>query len=269
MTDFGTVRDAVKASLKGKFSRLRSVKTHGGPIDLKEIARFTHRSPEARVAWTGTMVSRDRIQRATGESTYAIYIICRDRIGKPAADHAMDWASQITEFIDGNKFGLDFIHSARVHSVVNPYNSEQDIQGIAYTEIRFECPMILEADGLGTNGNEEYTDEQREITVLRQTIQSAVLGSFEPTVTRTPIHTVTASVKTLGGLEEDDQVTKSTESNSHELTIPYVNLEIDSTCVVRMGDLILEIKDVENVNEQNRELILRCIALGSESKEAN
>ncbi len=266
---FSGVRGAVIKALKDEFPKLRAVKPHGGAVNLEEIMRHTLRSPEARVAWVGTTVSRDLVNRATGESTFAVYIICKDKLRSPAPDQAMNWAANITEFLDGNKFNLDFIHSARVHSTRNHYSTEQDKTGTALVEVRFECPMVLEAEGLGANGNEEFTDEQREIIILRQTLQPATLGSFEPTVTRTPLHTVTATVKTLGGLEEDDQVAKSTESASHELTIPYVNLEIDSTCAVRMGDLILTIEDVENVNEQNRELVLRCIALGSESREAN
>lgn len=269
MHEFETVRNAVKASLKENFPRLRSVKTHGGPIDLKEIARFNFRSPEARVAWIGTMVSRDKIQRATGESTYAVYVICKDRPRKPAPDQVMNWASQITKFLDGNKFGLNFINSARVHSVINPYNSEQDVQGIAFVEIRFECPMILEVEGLGSEDSEEFTDEQREITILKQTLLPAPLGSVQPALGRTEIHTATATVKTVGGLSEVDQVATSDKSVTHEFTIPYVNLEIDSTCRVRMGEIILDIEEVENVNEQNRELVLRCIALGSESRKAN
>ncbi len=266
---FAGVRGAVIQALKSEFPRLKAVKPHGGPVDLKEIERFQLRSPEARVAWVGTTVSRDQIQRATGESTFAVYIVCKDRPRKPAADQVMQWADKITAFLDGNKFDLDFISSARVHSVINPYNSDQDLKGIAYAEIRFECPMILEAEGLGIGDDAEYTDEQREITIVQRSLGAPTLGNFEPTVTRTPIHTATATVKTLGGLSEINQVALTTVAATHEFTIPYVNLQIDKSCDVVLGDMVLSIKEVENQNEQNRFLILRCAAKGSKNKAAN
>lgn len=270
MDRFAGVRGAVIKALRTEYPRLKAVKPHGGPIDLKEIERFRLRSPEARVAWVGTTVSRDQIQRATGESTFAVYIICKDRPKKPAPDQVMQWADKIAGFLDGNKFDLNFIHSARVHTVINPYNSDQDIKGVAYAEIRFECPMILEVNGIGSgDGDEtEYTDDQREITIVQRSLTNT-LGHFEPTVTRTPIHTATATVKTLGGLSEVNQVALTTVSATHEFTIPYVNLQIDKSCDVELGDTVLSVKEVENVNEQNRELILRCASKGSKNKAAN
>lgn len=265
---FAGVRGAVIQALKNEFPRLKAVRPHGGSINLKEIERFQLRSPEARVAWVGTTVSRDQIQRATGESTFAIYIICKDRPRKPAPDQVMQWADKITVFLDGNKFGLDFIHSARVHSVINPYDTDQDIKGVAFAEIRFECPMVLETEGLGIGDDAEYTDEQRDITIVKRSLSQA-LGHYEPVVTRTPIHTATATVKTLGGLSEINQVALTTVSATHELTIPYVNLAIDKSCDVLLGDIVLAIKEVENQNEQNRFLILRCAAKGSKNKAAN
>jgi head-tail adaptor len=266
---FAGVRGAVIQALKSEFPRLKAVRPHGGAINLKEIERFQLRSPEARVAWVGTSVSRDQIQRATGESTFAVYVICKDRPRKPAADQAMQWADKITVMLDGNKFGLDYVHSARVHSVVNPYDTDQDIKGVAYIEIRFECPMVLEVEGLGIGDDAEYTDEQREITIVQRSLGAPALGSFEPTVTRTPIHTATATVKTLGGLSEINQVALTTVSATHEFTIPYTNLQIDKSCDVELGGTVLNIKEVENQNEQNRYLILRCAAKGSKNKAAN
>lgn len=266
---FSGVRGAVIKALKDEFPRLRTVKPHGGPVNLEEIMRHTMRSPEARVAWVGTTVSRDLVQRATGESTFAIYVVCKDKLRSPATDQAMNWGALITEFLDGNKFNLDFIHSAKVHSTQNHYSPDQDKTGTALVEIRFECPMILEAEGLGIGDDAEYTDEQREITIVRRSSLGRTLGSVEPTVTRTPIHTATATVKTLGGLSEINQVALTTVAATHEFTIPYVNLQIDKGCDVVLGDMVLGIKEVENQNEQNRFLILRCAAKGSKNKAAN
>lgn len=277
---FAGVRGAVIQALKTEFSLLKTVKAHGGPIDLIELERFSIRSPEVRVAWVGTTVARDISQRATGESTYAVYIICRDRPRNPATDQVMNWADKITEFLDGNKFGLNFISSARIHTVNNPYNSEQDLTGIAYAEIRFECPMVLEAGnlnpGVGTEdggqgdpGFEVFTDNQRDISILRRTVVAPGVGSFELTTKRAEILTVKATVKTLEGLQELDRVALTTVNATHEFTIPYNTLGIDTSCDVRLGDTILAVKDVENQNEQNQFLILRCAALGSETKAAN
>jgi hypothetical protein len=266
---FSGVRGAVIKALKDEFPKLRAIKSHGGAVNLEEIMRHTLRSPEARVAWVGTTVSRDLVNRATGESTFAVYIICKDKLRSPAPDQAMNWAANITEFLDGNKFNLDFIHSARVHSTQNHYSTEQDKTGTALVEVRFECPMILESEGLGIGDDAEYTDEQREISILKRSTPGPHLGSFNSVATRTPIHTAIATVKTTGGLSEINKIALSTASATHELTIPYVNLGIDKSCDVKLGDTILEIKDVENQNEQNRFLILRCAALGSETKAAN
>ena len=266
---FSGVRGAVIEALKAEFPRLRTIRPHGGPVDLDEIIRHTLRAPEARVAWVGTTVSRDLVQRATGESTFAIYVVCKDKLRSPAPDQAMNWAALITEFLDGNSFGLDYIHSAKVHSTRNHYSTKQDKTGTALVEIRFECPMVLEASGLAIGDDIEYIDEQREITILRRSTPAPHLGSFEPVVERQPIHTVTATVKTLRGLSEINQVALTTVNATHEFTIPYINLQIDKSCDVKLGGTILEIKEVENQNEQNRFLILRCAALGSETQAAN
>lgn len=268
-TRFSGVRDAVIKSLGTEFPRLRSIKAHGGPADLKEMTRFTLRTPQALVAWVGTTVSRDKVQRATGESTFAVYIICKDLPRKPAPDQAMKWADSITEFIDGNKFGLEYIHSAKVYTNENHYNTEQDVHGFALIEIRFETKMIIESEGIGEGDNEEYTDEQRDISIMRRSMSAPHLGNFEAAITRTEIHTATATVRTIGGVSEVNQVTFSAVNATHEFTIPYVDLNIDMSCDVKLGTRLFEIKDVENQNEQNRFLIIRCAALGSENKAAN
>lgn len=266
---FADIRTAVVKSLKTEFPRLRSVKSHGGPVNLDEMVRFTLRTPQALVAWVGTTVSRDRVQRATGESTFAVYIVTKDLPRRPAPDEAMKWADRITEFIDGNKFGLDFIHSAQVYTNENHYDTDTDVKGFALIEIRFETKVILEGEGIGEGDNEEYTDEQRDIVIMRRSMSSPHLGNFEAALSRTAIHNATATVRTIGGVSEINQVALTSVSATHEFTIPYVNLGIDMSCDVQMGSRLFEIKDIENVNEQNRELILRCAALGSQNKAAN
>lgn len=264
---FMEVRKAVITALKAEFPRLRSVEPHGGPLDLKELVRFTLRVPAARVAWVGTTVSRDKIQTASGASTFAVYIVCKDRPGKTAPDQAARWGEQITTFLDGNRFGLDFIGSAKVHSTENNYSSDQDITGAAIVSIRFECPMVLEA-GLG-EVEPEFTDDQREITIVKSTLGTPNVGSFSPVKIHTPVHTVTGTVKTVAGLSELAQVALSTASATHEITIPFPNIPIDIQYMVKIGSKLFDIKSVENENEANRVLILRCAYAGSDSLEAN
>ncbi len=262
------VRDKVISTLKTEFPRLRSVQPHGGPLDLEELKRFTLRVPAVRVAWVGTTLSRDKIQKASGASTFAVYIICKDRPGKPAPDQIARISEQITTFLDGNQFGLNYIGSARVHSTENKYSSEQDITGTAIAEIRFECPMILETDTGDTEP--EYPDNQRAITIYKRTMGSTNVGSVEAVNAYTLIHTEPeATVKTLGGLSEMAQVAMNTANATHEISIPYVNLGIDLRHIVKIGSKVFDIKSCENVDEANRVLILRCAYRGLDTQKAN
>lgn len=268
MTDkFMGVRSAVIAALKNEFPRLRSVQPHGGPLDLKELERFTLRVPTARVAWVGTTISRDKTQRATGSSTFAIYVICKDRPRKPAPDQVMRWSEQISVFLDGNRFGLDYISSARVHSTENKYKSDQDITGAAIAEIRFECPMILEAGE--SEDDIPFPDDQRDITILKSTMNTPTLGGFGFKDNLEVVHTATATVKTVGGLSELAQVALSGVNATHEITIPYASLNLDIQHVVKIGSRLFNINSIENENEANRVLILRCVYRGFDNKQAN
>lgn len=264
---FLAIRTAVINALIAEFPRLRTVKPHGGSVNLDEILRFTMRTPAARVAWVGTTVSRDRVQRASGASTFAVFIVCKDRRNDPAPDQAMRWAEAITTLIDGNTFDLGFASSAKVLSTENNYKTDQDITGTALAQVRFEMDLTLE-DGDNGEGQGEFPDDQRPIEIYQSVLASPNLGSFEPVQTLALIHSATATVKTLGGLSEMNQVALTTANATHELTIPYTATAIDITCVVKFGGKKYEIKEVENVNEANKYLVLRCAAKGDENKGA-
>lgn len=106
------------------------------------------------------------------------------------------------------------------------------------------------------------------IIQLRE-IQTPGQNSVDYSINLSEQLTVRAMVETVRGVTIFDN-TNTERDISHKITLKFrTNSVITAQNYAKIGSVLLDIVDVENVNEDNRYLVLRCALRGPNTQAAN
>jgi len=269
------IQDAIVREIKKQYPRIKHCTPHDGAFTFQELKRFRVRAPASvKVAWLGSDVDRDKMERDVGVASFGIYVVCRDRPHRRATREAMNWAEAIGKWIDGKNFGYDWLNPIRRRSIENPYSTDQDRSGTATVVVKVSAQIGVHDDG--TDGEDTGTGavKTRHITLMRRSMARTRPGSMEQDHDLTIYHAADAVVKTSSGLKEWGRVSVDRKSPTHEFVIPWVaGLHISTGEYVGIGggddENVYRITDVENENEANTTFIIRAIYLGRKDRLTN
>lgn len=108
----------------------------------------------------------------------------------------------------------------------------------------------------------------RTISVQRRSLVSSNTDSAEPTFDYATVFSTRAEIKTSGQTEWS-KINIGGEAVTHTITIRHTALAFDTRDRVRdQAGNLYTIKSVDNVDEQDDWLRLRCVKVGHEDKQA-
>lgn len=144
---------AVASELESYFPDVKSSEVHGGQFNLRELAKFSTKSPAFRVAlyeFDSTPVGGGEVDHACGLS---LAVITTDKKGLPREEGAVNLTERITQILaSGERFGFSGAFPSESVSARNLYGGELSAKGVQLWEIRWRQTVRLgepeQADGV-------------------------------------------------------------------------------------------------------------------------
>ncbi len=132
-------RQIVADQIKVGVPDYRDVRPHVGAFGVETIERFSMVTPAARISFIGMRnIKRNNVGQLIGPCTMSVFVFHKDPYQNEAYGPAIDLAEKTADFIDMNRFGLEWAAAARVTDIDPIYSEAVDKIGASLVAITFE-----------------------------------------------------------------------------------------------------------------------------------